>query len=231
MTPNKKDKDLAQFNVKNAVYNIDGTSDVKPLTYMNTFTKSRNVNVTPLYGDGEVQVSLYADTTISGAIGTTARDEDFEKDIGLALALADASLGEIAVNSVKKINFGFETEIVGKDGVVKVKKVWVFNVQVSPPNESLTQTQENITQSTVDYNYTGYGVNAKANDGNSDYINPETGKTVRVYTASKKPSDTGYATFLDSVPTPKMPANSALTASSTGVKVTDAPSAAAVKAE
>lgn len=208
MTPDKTGKDLAQFNVKNAVYNIDGTTEVKPLTWMNTFTKNRNVNVTALYGDGEVQVSLYADTTISGAIGTTARDEEFEKAIGLAVQLADASLGEVAVNSVKKINFGFETEIIGKDGIVKVKKVWVFNVQVSPPNESLTQTQENITQSTVDYNYTGYGVNAKAENGTDDYINPETGKTVRVYTASKKPTDTDYATFLESVPTPKIPAAS-----------------------
>ncbi|MDE7440238.1 MAG: hypothetical protein K2N23_07010 [Clostridia bacterium] len=204
MTPDKNGKVLAQFNVKNAVYNIDGSSDIKPLTWMNTFTKDRNINVTPLYGDGEVQVSLYADTTITGAIGTTARDEEFEKEIGLALALADKSLGEIAINSVKKINFGFETEIVGKDGKVKVKKVWVFNVQVSPPNESLTQTQENITQSTTDYNYTGYGVNAKSEDGKADYINPETGKTVRVYTASKKPTDDGYAEFLATVPTPKM---------------------------
>lgn len=203
--PNKTGKTLAQFNVKNAVYNIDGTNEVKPLTWMNTFTKDRNVNITPLYGDGEVQVSLYADTTISGAIGATARDEEFEKDIGLAVKLADESLGEVAINSVEKINFGFETEIVGKDGIVKVKKVWVFNVQVSPPSESLTQTQENITQSTTDYNYTGYGVNAKSADGTTDYINPETGKTVRVYTASKKPSDTGYAAFLETVPTPKMP--------------------------
>ena len=38
MTPDKTGKDLAQFNVKNAVYNIDGTSEVKPLTWMNTFT-------------------------------------------------------------------------------------------------------------------------------------------------------------------------------------------------
>ncbi len=204
-TPNKTGKNLAQYNVKNAVYNVDGTTEVKPLTWMNTFTKDRNINVTPLYGDGEVQVSLYADTKITGAIGTTARDEELEKETGLSLKLADGSLAEIEVNSVKKINFGFETELVGKDGVAKVKKVWVFNVQISPPNESLTQNQENITQSTVDYNYTGYGVKAKAADGTGEYIDPETGKPVRVYTASKKPSESGYATFLDTVPTPKMP--------------------------
>lgn len=206
MTPSKAGKDLAQFNVKNAVYNIVGETEVKPLTWMNTFTKNRNINTTPLYGDGEIQASLNADTSITGAIGATARDEDFEKNIGLAVALADSSFAEKAVDSVKKINFGFETEIVGKDGVVKVKKVWVFNVSVSPANESLTQTQENITQSNADYNYRGYGVNAKASDGTSDYVNPDTGKNVRVYTASVKPGMSAYASFLDAVPVPKMPA-------------------------
>lgn len=206
MTPSKQGKTLAQFNVKNAVYNIDGTEEVKPLTWMNTFTKDRNVNTTPLYGDGEVQVSLASDKTISGAIGTTARDEEFEKDVGLAQAMADGSSAEIAVTNMKRINFGYETEIVGKDGNPKVKKVWVLGAQVSPPNESLTQTQDNISQSTVDYNYTGYGVNAKQASGNEDYIDPETGNPVRVYTVSKKPGDTGYDNFLTKVPVPTMPA-------------------------
>ncbi len=210
MTPDKKGKILAEFNVKNGVYNVDGSSEVKSLTWMNTFTKDRNVNTTPLYGDGEVQVSLAADTTISGAIGTTARDETFEKDLGLLKTMKDGSAGELAVTSMAKINFGFETEFVGKDGIKKVKKVWVLNVQVSPPNTSLTQTQDNITQSTTDYNYTGYGVNAKAEDGTTDYIDAASGNRVRVYTVSKMPGDSDYETFLDSVPVPAMPAADAV---------------------
>ena len=79
----------------------------------------------------------------------------------------------------------------------------------------LTQTQDNFRQSTIDYNYTGYGVNAKDADGTVDYINPETGKTVRVYTASKKPSDEGFAEFLDTVPKPAMTAAQAQTAAPT----------------
>ena len=204
---NKAGKILAQFNVKNGVYNIDGTTEIKPLTWMNTFSKDRNVNTKTLYGDGEAQVSLASDKTISGAIGTTARDEEFEKDLGLAQAMSDGSMAEIAVTSMKKVNFGFQTEYVGKDGVTKVKKVWVLGAQVSPPNESLTQTQDDISQSTTDYNYTGYGVNAKDQTGNADYIDPNTGNAMRVYTVSKKPGDTGYETFLDSVPTPKVPAS------------------------
>ena len=82
--PSKDGKTLVQFNVKDAVYSVEGeTASVKPLTYMNTFTKDRNISVKNIYGDGELQDSLYSDKSITGAIGTTARDMDFEKDIGL----------------------------------------------------------------------------------------------------------------------------------------------------
>ncbi len=202
-TPNKNGKVLAQFNVKNAVYAFVGSDEVKPLTFMNTFSKDRNINSTTLYGDGEAQVSLSSDKTISGAIGTTARDDDFETDLGIAEKMADGSKAELAVTSMKAINFGYETEFVGKDGITKTKKVWVLNVQISPPNESLTQTQDNITQSTFDYNYTGYGEFVKTADGNADYVDSETGCKMRAYTVSKKPGDEGYDTFLNSVPTPK----------------------------
>ena len=78
--PNKDGKTLVQFNVKDAVYSVEGeTASVKPLTYMNTFTKDRNISVKNIYGDGELQDSLYSDKSITGAIGTTARDMDFEK--------------------------------------------------------------------------------------------------------------------------------------------------------
>ena len=200
--PSKTGKTLVQFNVKNAVYAVSGASGgVKPLTFMNTFTKDRNVTVKNLYGDGELQDSLNSDRSITGAIGTTARDADFEKDIGLAEAAANG-FAELAVKSSVRVNFGFETEYKEKGLPVKTKKVWVLNATVTPPNESLTQNQDDITESTFDYNYTGYGENMKDSDGTEDYVD-ENGMTVRVYTLSCLPGDTGYETFLDSVPVPK----------------------------
>ncbi len=203
MTPKKDGKVLAQFNVKNAVYAFVGSNEIKPLTFMNTFSKDRNINTTTLYGDGEAQVSLSSDRTISGAIGTTARDDEFEVDLGIAEKLSDGSKAELAVTSMKAINFGYETEFLGKEGITKTKKVWVLNVQVTPPNESLTQTQDNITQSSFDYNYTGYGEYVKAAEGEDDYVDPTTGCKLKAYTVSKVPGDKGYETFLDSVPTPR----------------------------
>ena len=114
----------------------------------------------------------------------------------------DAGLAEIAVKSTQRVNIGFETEYKEKGMPVKTKKVWILNVQVSPPNESLTQNQDDITESTYDYNYTGYGVNLKDSAGSEDYVD-ENGNTVRIYTATALPDDDNYDTFLDSVPTPK----------------------------
>ncbi len=201
--PSKEGKDLAQFNVKNAVYALEGTpSTVKPLTWMNTFSKDRNVTTHALYGDGEMVVSLSSDRSISGTVGATARDDDFEQDIGITIAPDGGGTAEIAVKSMPRINFGFETEFVGADGVRKVKRTWVFGMQVSPPNDSFTQDQDDITQSAADYPYTAYGVDLMANTGDAVYVD-ENGQTTKVFTYSKKPGDDGYDTFLATVPVPK----------------------------
>lgn len=206
-TVDKNGKDLAQFNVKNAVYVLadEASAQVKPLTYMNTFSKDRNVKVKNFYGDGEMQDSAYSDLSISGAIGTTARDTEFEKDVGLIQTLADGLVGEMAVSGVKRVHIGYETEILIKGKPVQTKRVWVFNVQISPPSESLTQTREDITESAFDYNYTGYGATVKSADGTKDYVDAN-GMKKRVFTVSSRPSDTGYATFFDKVPIPTVSA-------------------------
>ena len=202
-TTGKNGKDLVQYNVQNAVYSLAGDSSgaVKSLTFMNTFSKDRNVTVKDFYGDGELQDSAFSDLTISGAIGTTARDEEFEKDLGFLQTLASGLTGELSVTSTTRVHLGFETFIKKKGQPVQVKRVWVFNLQISPPSESLTQNKEDITESTVDYNYKGYGVNLKKADGTEDYVD-DNGMKKKVFTVSSRPSDKGYADFFKTVPVP-----------------------------
>lgn len=201
--PDKTGKDLAQFNVKNAVYALEGsTQTVKPLTWMNTFSKDRSVKSKKIFGDGEMVVALYSDRSCSGTLGATARDDTFEEDIGLIVKPDGGGTAEIAHRSGKIVNIGFETDFVGADGVRKTKKTWVFHAQISPPNDSYTQDQDDITTSTADYSYESYGVKLKASSGDTDYVD-ENGQTTTVYTWSKKPGDEGYETFLESVPIPK----------------------------
>lgn len=209
----KAGKDLAQFNVANAVYAVaDAEGTVLPFTYMNTFSKERGIQTQNLYGDGELQDILYADKSITGIIGATARDKDFEKAVGFREDDGNGGSDEIAVKDVKKIHFGFETTIKEKGKPPRAKRVWVFNVAVVPPNESLTQNQDNVTLSTFDYNFTGYGIYKKDAQGESDYVDAN-GQRTKVFTMSSEPGDANYETFLESVPIPKMAAQQSLAAS------------------
>ena len=201
--PDKTGKDLAQFNIKNAVYAVDGESpSVKPLTWMHTFTKHRHITTHAFYCAGEMVVALDSDRNLTGTVGSTARDDTFEEDIGIAIKPSGGGVAEIAVKSMPRIHFGFETDFIGADGIRKTKRTWVFGMQVIPPNDSFTQDQDDITHSAADYPYTAYGVNLQAAAGDTVYVN-ENGQTVKVFTYSKKPDDDGYETFLDSVPVPK----------------------------
>lgn len=206
---NKKDgKTLVAFNVKNGVYAIasddGGAATVKPLTYMNTFSKERAPQTKKIYGDGEEQETLVNEKTMSGTLGVTARDKEFERDLGFTEEMANGE-GEVALASLKRAHIGFETEVKEKGKPAKVKKVWVFNAEVMPASESLTQNQDDITPSTADYSYTAYGVNKKNSTGTSDYVD-ENGQTKKVFTLSSMPGETDYETFLESVPIPKMKA-------------------------
>ncbi len=208
----KSGKDLVQFNVQNAVYVLadDANAKVKPFTYMNTFTKNRSISEKKFYGDGEQQDSAFSDLSISGALGVTARDMDFEKDIGLAETLAQGLVGEVAITGVKRVHIGYETYIKQKGKPTQVKRVWVYNVHVSPASESLTQTKEDITESNFDYNYTGAGTTVKNAEGTADYVD-ENGMKKKVFTVSARPSDAGYKTFFEKVPVPTVAGSTATT--------------------
>ena len=114
MTRSKEGKILAVFNVKNAVYAIreaDGTpGTVKPMTYMNTFSKERSPQTKDLYGDGEIQDTLVSERSQTGTIGTTARDSEFERDLGFSEEMANGE-GEVALTSFKRADIGLKPKL------------------------------------------------------------------------------------------------------------------------
>lgn len=208
MVNKKEGKTLVQHNVSDAVYAVraeDGTpGTVKPMTYMNTFSKERAPQTTAIYGDGVMQDEIVVENTISGNAGTTARDIDFEKDMGFSKELA-SGIAEMAMTSLVRCDYGFKTSVKEAGKPEKVKKVWVLNAAFRPANESLTQDQDSITQSTFEYPYTAYGDYLKDSAGTSDYVD-ENGAKHKVFTLSCMPGEEGYNTFLENVPIPKIKA-------------------------
>ena len=198
-TPSKTGKNLIEYNCKNGVYSLDG-STIKPLGYLSAITLDKNISTSEKYGDGELVLSLLSDKGSTGSLELTARDYDFEKDLGFAMAISQG-LAEIQVLQNKNISVGFECYYTDNTGVTKTKKVWLIGVNVSPAGESLSQNTDTTNESAASYGITVKGVNLKATGGETDYVDAN-GNTIKVFKVSSVPTDSGYSSFLDSVPTP-----------------------------
>lgn len=204
MAISKTGKTLVGFNVKNGQFKTAAGS-LTSLTWLTRFSKEKDLTTKKIFGDGELVVTLVNDKGFTGTIGMTAQDEEYNKALGFAKEL-DVGVGEVKQLSVVEHNIYFETDYIGSDGITKTKKTWVFGVETQAPSESYDQNTDDINESTVEYPITIKGTNLKASDGVTDYVDSTTGQKVKVFTYSLKPEDTGYSTFGDSVPVPKMPA-------------------------
>lgn len=199
-TPNKAGKKLIEFNCKNGVYSVDGTQ-VKPLGYLVSNTLDKSISTKDIYGDGELQLSVLSDRGMTGTLEMTARDDEFETDLGFVKMITQG-LADVQVLQNKTISVGYENYILTADGITKTKKVWLLGVNVAPASDSLSQNTDTTNEATASYGLTVKGVNLKDNAGSSDFVD-ENGNTLKVFKVSCLPTDEGYATFLDSVPTPK----------------------------
>ena len=202
--PSKAGKNIIEFNCKNGVYAIDGAT-VKPLGYLTAISTEKNVDTKDIYGDGEIVLSQMNDKGFTGSLEMTAKDDDFEKDLGFAMEI-EQGLADVQVLGSKDVAIGAECYIVVKDASGKVaqktKKVWWVNVNVSPASTSLSQNTDSTNEATVSYGLTIKGAQLMANDGTNEYRD-ENGNTRKVYKISCLPDNPNYETFLDSVPTPK----------------------------
>jgi hypothetical protein len=201
---NKANKVLVTFNVKNGQYALPG-GEVKPLAWLTRVSLEKNLTTQPFYGDGEIQRLLVNDKGFTGVLGMTARDEEFEKDLGFLMEV-QGGLATVQQSAIPSISLYFETEYMGTSGPAKTKKVWLFEVEVSTPNEEYAQNEDDISVGTVEYNMTIKGTYLKAVDGQTDYTDAETGGKKKVFKLSATPEDDGYETFGDSVPIPTVKA-------------------------
>jgi hypothetical protein len=74
-------------------------------------------------------------------------------------------------------------------------------VTTGRPSESFEQVTDNPNMSPVEYPLTVFGTNLRNNLDTADYTDTN-GNTKRVTRISVIPTDTNYATFGDTVPTP-----------------------------
>lgn len=196
----KDTKKLIEYDARNGVYNIDGETEVKSLGFLTGVQKERSITTKDIYGDGEVQKTAVTESNSSATIGLTAKDEDFDKDLGY-LQDVTGGVAEVSVTSFKLVNIGFETTIETTTGV-KAKKVWLLGCQVSPSSDSWQQNTDSTNEVNASYSVSIKGVKLQDETGEAEYKD-SSGMTKTVQMMSSTPGDGDtYETFLSKVPTP-----------------------------
>lgn len=196
---------MFKFNIKNVKYAVKGTGGTygtpKDLAYASSISLEANYDETNLYGDGQILAVLGDDKGKTGTLAVTNIEKEYEIDMKRSMEI-NGGLAEIQQRSSVEHAIYFEVDAL-EDGKSITIKNWLLNATTGKASETYNQTEDNPTINTYEYSLTVLGVNLKDSAGTADYKD-ENGNTVKVFRVTSFPGDTGYATFENTVPTPKM---------------------------
>lgn len=205
---------LVRFNVQNVKYATkSGSGWGTPVAYGSAkkMALESEGSSKKIYGDGQVICTLVNDRGKKATLTVNNISDSFEIAAGRKMAVTG---GVADVSQQKAVDFAVYFETCGMDDTGKeiVAKTWLFGVKsVARPAESFDQNTDDINESSFDLALEINGVNLKASGGATDYVDSSTGKTVKVWQVTAMPTDTGYSTFENAVPTPTAPAAAAVT--------------------
>lgn len=195
---------LVRFNIKNLKYALltapKTYSAPVDLAYAVSIALEADYNETKIYGDGQVIAIIPDDKGKTGTLAVTNIEEVYEIACGRALAVSNATADIQQLNAVEHALY-YEIEGI-EDGVVKTIKRWIYGVISGKPNETYQQTEDDPTINPFEYPLTVLGQNIEALLSTDDYVNAN-GNTIKAWQLTSFPDDTNYATFGDTVPTPK----------------------------
>ena len=183
-----------------------GTYDTALLDmkYAQSINPSALLEAAEQYADNRLVCRVPSDTGYEGEVGTTAPDPELEKAAGFALEGAN---GLITTNIASYLRGALYYEFLelDEDGKQSVVKCWMFNVEIGKGCATYTTAKGSVEFGAYSYPFRAYGDPLKDSEGTDDYKDERgVGRTAYLYTC--RPDDTGYATFGDTVPVPKVAA-------------------------
>lgn len=194
---------IVEYNVKNVKYAVkDALGEYGSpidLAYASQISLEPDYSEEAVYGDGQKLFVIPNDKGLTGKLIVLNRDKDYEIACGRQLEISEG-LAEVEQHDAIEHAIYFEVER-NQNGVKTTKKVWLLEVTTGRPSESFEQVTDNPNMSPVEYPLTVFGTNLRNNLDTADYTDTN-GNTKRVTRISVIPTDTNYATFGNTVPTP-----------------------------
>lgn len=177
-------------------------SSLLRLLYAKSINPSALLEAVEQYADNRLLFRVPNDKGYEGEFGTTAPDVEFEKQAGFAI---EGASGVIKTNLVAYPRGAVYYEFMenDEDGVQSVVKVWMFNVEIGKGSENHSSDAGSVEFGEYKYPFRVYGDPLKNAEGTADYLDSR-GLGRRAYMYVCRPGDTGYDTFGDTVPTPKI---------------------------
>lgn len=189
----------------NAKYKLAGSGTaVQSMEYLKSVALDRQINTTPQFANNRQVLKIATDNGYTGSIGTTGRDQELEKALGMIMPLSGGVTGVVSRAGSKRLEGLYYEYKESYDNVEKTVKVWLLNVELNEPNLNNASDADSVEFGDYTYPLTVYGTRVKAAAGDDDYVD-ENGNKLDCYMVICAPGEEGYATFGDTVPVPKAP--------------------------
>ena len=155
------------------------------------------------YGDGKIIATISSDKGMTGTLILVQPAEEYEKDMGRKKVL-DGGVAD--VTQLDDIEHAIYYEFtIWLNGIKSTGKAWLYNVISGRHSETLTQSKDNPTINNIEIPLTVMGDAVKNAAGTADYVD-EKGNVLIGTRLVSIPTDTGYATFGETVPVLKVTA-------------------------
>ncbi len=195
-----------QFGVKNVKYALKDNSGVyglpKDLAFAHEIALEPTFSTNRIYGDGRVIAEVVSDQGKTGTLIVVQIPHEYEKDMQQKRAMSDKSVADITQLDTIEHAIYYEVNKL-ENGVNQTIKAWLLNVTSGKPAETFTQSQAEPTLNNIEIPLTILGDYAKGATNEEIYVDVD-GNKLRVTKLVSKPGDDNYATFQNSVPTPRI---------------------------
>ena len=170
--------------------------------YAKSLNPSSLLEAVEQYADDRLLFRVPSDKGYDVELGTTGQDPALEQAAGY---LMEGANGLLSVGQVSYVRGALYYEFIehDEDGQASKVKVWMYNVELGKGTMTHSTDESSISFGTYTYAMRVYGDPLKDSDGTDDYVDAKgLGRTVFMYFC--RPGDTGYDTFGDTVPVPKV---------------------------